>query len=158
MGTKKKISLHQIASLLIENCQLNAFSHITVTLLPSSFILPSINPASWHWEVLAAANRWKRGIWQESLWDYLLRAWMAFPLQMPKKYIWFCQLFWLQLHFFFLTSRRFSIHLAPAFHAASSILHKGVKGICNSGLPIHCQITVKDEVVLLFWTLIIYDR
>lgn len=60
--------------------------------------------------------------------------------------------------FFFLTSRRFSIHLAPAFHAASSILHKGVKGICNSELPIHCQITVKDEVVLLFWTLIIYDR
>lgn len=50
------------------------------------------------------------------------------------------------------------MYLAPAFHAASSIFHTGIKGIYTNGLPIHCQITVRDKVVLLFWTLIIYDR
>lgn len=46
MGISKEISLDQIASLLIENYQLNEFSHIRVTWASSSFRLPSYKPGS----------------------------------------------------------------------------------------------------------------
>lgn len=83
MGIGKEISLDQIASLLIENYQLNEFSHFTVTWASSSFRLPSYKPSSLTLGCATNSKQTDKGMQQGSLWGYLWGTGMAFLLHMP---------------------------------------------------------------------------